>query len=107
MDIKDGTTKLTFKYELSGTTATAYSVHALILYKQVVELKIFCNCKIISHIIYKKCLVIIVMELVCRKGQQQKLARAYKNNLAITIRLARNEVTGNDELMLTKRQMIN
>ena len=26
MDIKDGTTKLTFKCELSGTTATAYSI---------------------------------------------------------------------------------
>ena len=38
MDIKDGTTKLTFKYELSGTTATAYSIYALTLYKQDVEL---------------------------------------------------------------------
>ena len=38
MDIKDGTTKLTFKYELSGTTATAYSVYALNLYEQDVEL---------------------------------------------------------------------
>ena len=27
MDIKDGTTKLTFKYELSGTTATGYSIY--------------------------------------------------------------------------------
>ena len=26
MDIKDGTMKQTFKYELSGTTATAYSI---------------------------------------------------------------------------------
>ena len=38
MDIKDGTTKLTFKYELSGTTATAYSVYSLTLYEQDVEL---------------------------------------------------------------------
>ena len=38
MDIKDGTTKLTFKYELSGTTATAYSVYVLTLYEQDVEL---------------------------------------------------------------------
>ena len=38
MDIKDGTTKLTFKYELSGTTATAYSVFALTRYDQDVEL---------------------------------------------------------------------
>ena len=29
MDIKDGTTKLTFKYELSGTTAAAYSIYAV------------------------------------------------------------------------------
>ena len=38
MDIKDGTTKLTFKYELSGTTAAAYSIYALTLYEQDVEL---------------------------------------------------------------------
>ena len=38
MDIKDGTKKLTFKYELSGTTGTAYSVFALTLYEQDVEL---------------------------------------------------------------------
>ena len=38
MDIKDGTTKLTFKYELSGTTATAYSIYALTLHEQDVEL---------------------------------------------------------------------
>ena len=38
MDIKDGTTKVTFKYELSGTTATAYSIYALTLYEQDVEL---------------------------------------------------------------------
>ena len=38
MHIKDGTTKLTFKYELSGTTTTAYSVYALTLYEQDVEL---------------------------------------------------------------------
>ena len=37
MDIKDGTTKLTFKYELSGTTATAL-IYALTLYEQDVEL---------------------------------------------------------------------
>ena len=38
MDIKDGTTKLTFTYALSGTTATAYSVYALTLYEQDIEL---------------------------------------------------------------------
>ena len=38
MDIKDGTTKLTFKYELSRTTAAAYSIYAVALYDQVVEL---------------------------------------------------------------------
>ena len=38
MDIKHGTTKLTFKYELSGTTAAPYSVSAMTLYEQDVEL---------------------------------------------------------------------
>ena len=37
-DIKDGTTKLTFRYELSGTTATDYSIYALTLYEQEAEL---------------------------------------------------------------------
>ena len=37
-DVRDGTTKLTFRYDLSGTTATAYSVYALTLYEQEAEL---------------------------------------------------------------------
>lgn len=39
LDIKDGTTKLTFKYELSGTTTTHYTINALNLYEQDVELR--------------------------------------------------------------------
>ena len=38
LDIRDGTTKLQFRYELSGTTATNYSIYALILYEQEAEL---------------------------------------------------------------------
>ena len=38
-------------------------------------------------------------------GQRQKLAKAYANNSAITIRLAKNELNGSDELMLTKTQL--
>ena len=37
-DIRDGTTKLAFRYELSGTTTTPYSVYALTLYEQEAEL---------------------------------------------------------------------
>ena len=37
-DIKDVATKLTFKYELSGTTTTPYSIYALTLYEQEAEL---------------------------------------------------------------------
>ena len=37
-DIRDGTTKLTFRYELSGVAATAYSVYALTLYEQESEI---------------------------------------------------------------------
>ena len=39
------------------------------------------------------------------KGQLEKLSRAYNNNSAITIRLARNELSGPNELMLTKTQI--
>ena len=38
LDIRDGTTKLQFRYELSGTTATAYSIYAMTLYEQEAEL---------------------------------------------------------------------
>ena len=38
MDIKDGMTKMTFHYELSGGTATAYSCYVRILYEQDIEL---------------------------------------------------------------------
>ena len=40
------------------------------------------------------------------KGQLEKLSRAYNNNSAITIRLARNELSGPHELMLTETQNI-
>ena len=39
------------------------------------------------------------------QGQREKLARAYRTNSAITIRLSVNELSGNDQLMLTKRQI--
>ena len=39
------------------------------------------------------------------KGQLEKLSRAYNNNSAITIRLARNELSSPHELMLTKTQI--
>ena len=39
------------------------------------------------------------------KGQLEKLSRAYNNNSAITTRLARNELSGPHELMLTKTQI--
>ena len=38
-DIKDGMTKLTFKYTLSGTTNAKYSVYALVLSEQDVEMR--------------------------------------------------------------------
>ena len=38
LDIKDGATKLTFNYNLSGATTTNYTVYALVLYEKDVEL---------------------------------------------------------------------
>ena len=38
-------------------------------------------------------------------GQKQKLANAYKQNSAITIRLSNHDLNGNDQLMLTNRQI--
>ena len=39
IDIKDGMTKLTFKYTLSGATNAPYSVYALVLSEQDVEMR--------------------------------------------------------------------
>ena len=57
--------KLTFRYELSGTTATAYSVYALTLYEQDVELQQR-DVKIPFSI-----KVIILMELSCLRDKKQ------------------------------------
>ena len=38
MDIKDGVTKLTFHYQLSGATATAYNIYALGLHEKDAEI---------------------------------------------------------------------
>ena len=39
LDIKDGVTKLSFHYELSGTTAANYTLYALVLYEREAEIE--------------------------------------------------------------------
>lgn len=39
------------------------------------------------------------------KLTEEKLGRAYKSNSAITMRLDKNQLSGNHELMLTKTQI--
>ena len=39
MDIKDRVTKLSFHYELSGTTATDYIMYSLVLSEQEAEIE--------------------------------------------------------------------
>ena len=39
------------------------------------------------------------------EGQLKKLAKAYKTKSAITLRLLKGNLTGQDELMLTKTQI--
>ena len=38
------------------------------------------------------------------EGQLEKLSKAYANNSAITLRLEKSDLKGNDELMLTKHK---
>ena len=40
------------------------------------------------------------------EGQKKKLAKAYRDNSAITIRLSNDELSGSDQLMLTNRQIV-
>jgi len=42
-DIRDGNTKFTFHYKLSGATNAAYKIHALVLHEQDVELQKISN----------------------------------------------------------------
>ena len=39
------------------------------------------------------------------EGQRKKLLTAHNNKSGITIRLSKSDITGNDSLMLTKRQI--
>ena len=39
MDIKDGVTKLSFHYELSGATATDYIIYGVVLHEQEAEIE--------------------------------------------------------------------
>ena len=39
MDIKDGVTKLSFHYELSGATATDYIMYGIVLHEQEAEIE--------------------------------------------------------------------
>ena len=39
MDIKDGVTRLSFHYELSGTRATNYIMYGLVLHEQEAEIE--------------------------------------------------------------------
>ena len=39
MDIRDGMTRMTFKYTLSGATNAGYEVYALVLHEQDVEIR--------------------------------------------------------------------
>ena len=39
MDIKDGVTKFSFHYELSGTTATDYIIYGIVLHEQEAEIE--------------------------------------------------------------------
>ena len=39
MDIKDGVTKLSFHYELSGATATDYIIYGGVLHEQEAEIE--------------------------------------------------------------------
>ena len=39
LDIKDGVTKLSFHYELSGATAANYNIYALVLHEREAEIE--------------------------------------------------------------------
>ena len=125
MDIKDGMTQLTFKYTLSAATNAPYSVYALVLYEQDVEMRKTDGRLILRsmsnnssiHKLYSINDHIYITYYInmstyhphgvkLSEGQKKKLAKAYRDNSAITIRLNYDELSGSDQLMLTKRQIM-
>ena len=47
-NIRNGLTKLVFKYQLSGATTTKHKIYALVLYQQDIETKMMSNKLVLS-----------------------------------------------------------
>ena len=115
MDIKDGTTKLTFKYYQEQQPQ-------LILFMRLhcMDRMLNCSRRMVNRYLLRSKYILqnpkfyniyYIEEMATyyshgvsfSEGQRLKLAKAYQNNSAITIRLTKNGLNGSDELMLTKK----
>ncbi|PFX18802.1 hypothetical protein AWC38_SpisGene16812 [Stylophora pistillata] len=87
------TTGLEFEYSLDGATNADYYIYALVLNNEEVSIE-----TIIMTTYYP-------YGVALSEGQRKKLAKAYASHSAITLRLSHNELSGPDEMMLTKTQL--
>ncbi|PFX29617.1 Pulmonary surfactant-associated protein D [Stylophora pistillata] len=85
------TTGLEFEYSLNNSTNADYYIYALVLNEE-------------EHII-KAMTTYHPYGVALSEGQRKKLAKAYTSQSAITLRLSHNELSGPDEMMLTKTQI--
>ncbi|PFX15495.1 Collagen-like protein 6, partial [Stylophora pistillata] len=83
-EIMKAATRLDFEYSLNNTTNADYHIYAMILNDEEISVDVMSG----------KALI-----------RKKKLAKAYNEKSAITLRLSHNELSGPDEMMLTKTQI--
>ncbi|PFX13109.1 Pulmonary surfactant-associated protein D [Stylophora pistillata] len=83
-EIMKAATRLDFEYSLNNTTNADYHIYALVLNEKEISIDVMSG----------KALI-----------RKKKLAKAYNEKSAITLRLSHNELSGPDEMMLTKTQI--
>ena len=105
-DEKDSVVSLTFKYQLSGYPAGNYTLNALILHEEDIELYTSSG-NYLLRLKEKKILKInykmttyLQYNVNLSNGQKANLAKTIRSGSEITLRLKNHQLHGNDELML-------
>ncbi|PFX21869.1 hypothetical protein AWC38_SpisGene13598 [Stylophora pistillata] len=91
-EIMKAATRLDFEYSLNNTTNADYHIYALILNDEEISVDVMSG-------------KALIRKVSLSDNQKRKLAKAFNEKSAITIRLSHKELTGSDEMMLTQTQI--
>ncbi|PFX20965.1 hypothetical protein AWC38_SpisGene14566 [Stylophora pistillata] len=91
-EIIKAATRLDFEYSLNNTTNADYHIYAMILNDEEISVDVMSGKALIRNV-------------TLSDNQKRKLAKAFNEKSAITIRLSHNELSGSDEMMLTQTQI--